>query len=191
MQENIININQLISDLQEKTLNSGLNEDEKKELTNIEKDITTLENQLTTLKNRKKELIEKNNAAIRTLNKVTNQLTNMITALGLDPVTYGLSPKKQVELLTSTATSNTASKGRHCYVYKIQENGTMKPHSANNISEIAWYFTDECGGSGKDGRLTSTELKRYLTSQGIDYDKDFQVTFRNGNSIRVSYQDKE
>ena len=191
MAENIININQLISDLQEKTLNSGLNEDEKKELTNIEKDITTLENQLTTLKNRKKELIEKNNAAIRTLNKVTNQLTNMITALGLDPVTYGLSPKKQVELLTSTATSNTASKGRHCYVYKIQENGTMKPHSAANISEIAWYFTENCNGSGKEGRFTANELKRFLASQGIDYDKDFQVTFQNGNSIRVSYQDKE
>ena len=183
-----IDLQALIVDLQKKVLVNVLTETEGKELTEIDKELNDLTAKIDALKKRQKELTEKKNSAQRMVNKSLNQLANIASTLGLDPETYGFK-KPVTTTTTSTATSNTD--GRHFYTYKMQENGTMKPHSANNISEIAWYFTDECGGSGKDGRLTSAELKGYLTSQGIDYDKDFQVTFQNGNSIRVSYQDKE
>ena len=165
-----------------------MTEKEEKELENIDKKIDTIEKQLSDLKARKKELTEKKEKTSKLVNKAMNQLASIATTLGLDPETYGLKPKEKITTIGKVTISDEPKKSMYVSVWD-EKNQVWKPHSANSIGEVAWYFTTGCSSFRE--RFTSNELIACLQKYNIDYRKNFIITFKNGKKIRVLYDPED
>ena len=179
-----INFAGLFEALMKEASKPVLTEEEIEEKKNIEAEIVRLTNKLNMLKSRYTELVKKETEGQRQVNKALSQMANLAKNFGLDPTQFGLS--KPATTTTQIKSSSSKAKISKIEVFAFDEkSGAWKPHSANSLSEIAWYFTQKCGGSGTDGRWNAADISAALKTAGIDTSHDWEYTFPNGRKIRV------